>query len=1022
MHFRFSIAQKFVLAFLLLALTPLMVLGLWNLRSMRQVAQGAIASSSAQLEKRAGKALELRAIDLARRVRQLLGSCGSDLLTLQMLPPTPEVYLRFCLNHQRNIRVREPAGGKQAGIQQKIPLYKEAAYVDAAGMERVRVLDGHIVGASGLRNVGNPQNTTYKSEDYFQEASKLKAGQIWVSHLTGWYVSRAQSLRGMRYEGVIRFATPCRDRLGRLEAVVVLSLDSRLLTEITSHVAPAGKQVGFPSYSSGNYVFMFDDEGWIISHPKPSDIRGVLADGSGFSTSPGSYTRAKLLAGELPFNLDHVTFINPNYGLIARRVRALHSGVTSTFNVAGTPRIMAYAPIVYNRPPYNRYSIFGGITVGLETAKFREPAVQASLKIDEMVAKTKRNSLLILAGSAFLALVLALSLSRTFTKPILYLAAKAREIASGNLVGEVAVKTGDELEVLAVNFAHMATEILDHQKSLEASLAELAQSKMAVERHTKQLERQLRVLNNIHYLSRYLGAVHNPDQVLATVIETCVDGLGFDRAILYLYDDRSNRLVCRRTCGFSPQDEKIAVAASYDLDLHDCVPTRAFRDSKTIFVRDIRSQQDATALDLKLCEKGQTDFFVFTPIKSRGVVKGVLGADTKISRREIRQIDVESLEILANDAALAMERSELYSRLLSERNFIESIIVHITDAIITLDPLGKITCFNPCGETVFGRKRTEVLGGHYSEAFAALPSWVDAIEKNLCSPEPASMEFRTVFQDGNVKILDVHFSTIRQEGQDAFLIIAHDMTRRKLMEEHLRRSDRLISLGVLAAGIAHEIRNPLTGISLLLDDLHDHLHDMPEERELIRRSLQEMDRLENLINSLMDFAVPSRQMKFELRPLGGVLENTLFLVKKLCKNNGIALSVRTLDPLPRLRFDSEKMQQALLNLLMNSIQAMAEGGRLRVEAKTVSPAENIDSNAAVRITVEDTGAGIAAEDIPFVFDPFFTRNKAGCGLGLAIVHSIVTEHGGRIYISSKPGGGTSVWIDLPVVEPDGHLE
>jgi PAS domain S-box-containing protein len=1016
MHLRFSIAQKFVLAFLLLASVPLVVLGFWTLRSMRQVAQGAIASSTAQLESRGGKALELRAIDLAKRVGQFLDTCEADLLTLNMLPRTPQIYIRFSSNHQRGIWVRDPGGGHPVGIRRQIPLYRDIAFIDAGGMERVRIRDGQIVDSAKLRNVGSPANTTYKSERYFEEASKLKSGEIWVSHLTGWYVSREEALCGRRYEGVIRFATPCRDSLGRLQGVLVLSLDSRALMEFTSHVLPSEKQSGFPTYSSGNYVFMFDDEGWIIAHPKPSDIRGVFPDGSAFSTAPPFYTRTKVLAGQAPFNLDHVGFIDHHYQLIARQVRAHHSGVTSTFNVAGTPRIMAYAPILYNRPPYNRYGIFGGITVGLETAKFREPALLASLKIDEMVARTKRNSLLILAGSVLLAIGLALTLSRTLTRPILYLAAKAREIAAGGIVDDMEVRTGDELEVLAVNFTHMAREIREHQKSLEESLGELAQSKKAVEGHTRQLEKQLRVLNNIHYLSQYLSTVYDRDQVLRTVLETCVEGLGFDRAILYLFDHRSRRLVCRYTYGFSPQDEKLAVRTSYHIDRDDCIPTRVFRDARTIFVKDIRSEKEATPLDLKICGIAQTDFFVYTPLKSQGLVKGILGADTKICRREIRQIDVESLEILANDAARAMERSELYSHLVAERNFTQSILTHITNGIITLDSLGNITWFNPCCERIFGKKRNEVLARHYSESFSELPSWVDAITENLSSPEGNSLEFRSVFQDGKERILDVHFSKIGQNRRDAVLIIVHDITERKLMEEHLRRSDRLISLGVLAAGIAHEIRNPLTGISLLLDDLHDHLPGMPAERELLQRSLQEIDRLENLINGLLDFAVPSSGMKFELRPLGGVLENTLFLVKKLCKNNKISLSVDTRESLPPLRFDSEKIQQALLNLLMNSVQAMDEGGELRIQAKSISHPEHLDANSAVRITVEDTGRGIAAEDIPYVFDPFFTRNKSGCGLGLAIAHSIVREHGGRISLSSKPGAGTTVWVDLPVVE------
>ena len=147
--------------------------------------------------------------------------------------------------------------------------------------------------------------------------------------------------------------------------------------------------------------------------------------------------------------------------------------------------------------------------------------------------------------------------------------------------------------------------------------------------------------------------------------------------------------------------------------------------------------------------------------------------------------------------------------------------------------------------------------------------------------------------------------------------------------------------------------------------------------------------------------------------------NTLFLVKKLCENNKISLLMNSQNTLPMLLLDPEKLQQALLNLLMNAIQAMAQGGDLRVDVKKISAAESLLSMPAVRIAVEDTGKGISPEDIPYVFDPFFTRNTSGCGLGLAIVHSIVREHGGQISLSSQLGQGTTFWIDLPIAET-GH--
>jgi signal transduction histidine kinase len=227
-----------------------------------------------------------------------------------------------------------------------------------------------------------------------------------------------------------------------------------------------------------------------------------------------------------------------------------------------------------------------------------------------------------------------------------------------------------------------------------------------------------------------------------------------------------------------------------------------------------------------------------------------------------------------------------------------------------------------------------------------------------------------------------------------------------------------VSLGVLAAGVAHEMRNPLTGISLLMDDLHDQLVAHPRERELIERSLQEIDRLENLINGLLDYAVPSKRVTLEKLPLDSVVHNTLFLVRKLCRNQDVALTVSKEEGLPLLRIDPEKLQQALLNLLLNAVQAMPEGGSLSLDVKRVGPEESILAGPGVRITVSDSGMGIASEDVPYIFDPFFSRTPSGSGLGLAIVHSIVEEHGGRISVASQPGKGATFWMDLPVTEQE----
>ncbi|MBI4966333.1 MAG: GAF domain-containing protein [Desulfomonile tiedjei] len=1028
---RFSIVKKFVLVFLIVSIIPLCALGVSTLWNLRAIGQGAIDNTTLQMEKRAKESLELRAVELADRVTQLLHSCEGDLFTLAMLPRTAEIYGRFSLNHRKTIWAREGTNEDPVEVHKEIPLYREIVFIGPGGMEEIRITEDRIAEAAELRDVSKPENTTYKSEKYFQETRKLKKGDLYVSHVTGWFVSRdeqlqgagsvEEALEGKKFEGVVRIATPCFTETGKFEGIVMVSLDHRHLMELTLHILPTDERfVVFPSYSSGNYAFMFDDEGWIIAHPKFYDIRGIYPDGSECDPTAPSYTREKLLAGEVPFNLDHVDFINPNYSNMAREVRAGRSGVVSTYNVGGIPRVMAYAPIFYDRIPYNRHGVFGGMTIGVQTAKFAEPALMASAKIDDIVAQTKLNTLIILGITALAVILLGTVLARRFTQPIMYLARKARQIAEGHIPYYVAVQTGDELELLGRNFDDMATEIRRHRESLDKSFAELADSKKSVEGYSRQLETQLKVLKNVHYLSQYLTTAYDRELVLQTVLKTCVEGLGYDRAVLYLYEQDTRRLTCHQTFGFSPEHEAGVMGSSYDIDRHDCIPTKAFRFGETLLVKDVRTDPRTTPIDLDIGEAAETDCFVFTPIKSRDRVIGVLGADTNTSSREIRDVEIESLEIVANDAARAIERSELHSKLVAERNFIKSIVTSMTSGIITLDESGCVTWFNPYSEAVFKIRPEDALGNHYRDVFGAFPDWIDLIDRCLDSPEcvPGALEKLSVRQDGKETVLEVHFSRIEPQKphQSIFLIFIQDVTQRKHMEEHIRRSDRLVSLGVLAAGIAHEMRNPLTGLSLLMDDVHDHLPDGSQARDLVRRSLQEIDRLENLINGLLDFAAPSRQVNLEVRPLGDVLHKTLFLLRKLCRNHKVTLNGHADESLPLLHLDADKLQQALLNLLLNAVQAMPEGGDLTVEVKEVPALESLLSGPAVRIIVSDTGTGIAPEDIPYIFDPFFTRSPSGCGLGLAIVHGIVQEHKGRISVSSELGKGTTFQVDLPTAQ------
>jgi signal transduction histidine kinase len=231
-----------------------------------------------------------------------------------------------------------------------------------------------------------------------------------------------------------------------------------------------------------------------------------------------------------------------------------------------------------------------------------------------------------------------------------------------------------------------------------------------------------------------------------------------------------------------------------------------------------------------------------------------------------------------------------------------------------------------------------------------------------------------------------------------------DETEKEELREEMTRLDRLASLGKLAAGIAHEVRNPLTGVSLLLDDLHDRAGLDPENQALMHRALQEIERVERLIAALLNFSSPPRA-EFREGDLNGVISDTLLLLRRQCERQSVELSFIP-GELPTFRFDIEKIKQALLNLIKNALEAMPTGGTIEVHSAAAA--------GSATITVTDSGPGIADADLPLIFEPFFTRKGAGTGLGLSITQRIVEEHHGRIVAESHRDEGTTFTITLPI--------
>jgi two-component system nitrogen regulation sensor histidine kinase GlnL len=260
-----------------------------------------------------------------------------------------------------------------------------------------------------------------------------------------------------------------------------------------------------------------------------------------------------------------------------------------------------------------------------------------------------------------------------------------------------------------------------------------------------------------------------------------------------------------------------------------------------------------------------------------------------------------------------------------------------------------------------------------------------------------------VFSSGDLELLN----TLAAEAAIA-LENARLYDELKKSQDIIRRADRLSALGTLAAGIAHEIRNPLVSIQTFFQLAPERLHDQEFSTTFLNTTAGEVNRIANLITELLSFA-RSPTAAFGPLDLNAAVERVVTLLGPQAKNQKVTLTRRLAPALPLVRADGDQIKQVLINLILNAIQATAPGGVVSISSRTVR-----NGNAdLVQLEVGDTGAGIPPEQLDEIFNPFFTTKAKGTGLGLPIAHQIVTEHAGSITVESREGRGTSVFVNLP---------
>jgi len=311
----------------------------------------------------------------------------------------------------------------------------------------------------------------------------------------------------------------------------------------------------------------------------------------------------------------------------------------------------------------------------------------------------------------------------------------------------------------------------------------------------------------------------------------------------------------------------------------------------------------------------------------------------------------------------------------------------------------------------------EMASRPLDELFIPKGRVLDIVSEDHASDDsPYGLEMIFVGKDGKeIPIgysISSHFDAMGKEiGK---IVHFRDLTDKKKMQEEILRMDRLVSLGEISMGIAHEIRNPLAGIRITAQAMEEELPEGDPKREYLLRIIKEIDRLNDLLKSFFSFAKPEKP-EFSLCHVQEIVKEVYFLIQKDLRDRGIDFIQDYAEGLPLVRVDFNQMKQAFLNLLLNSIQAMPRGGFLRIGCALGEDSfVKNQGNRFLEITVSDTGKGIEEEYLPRIFDPFFTTKAKGLGLGLSITYRIIKRHHGTITVKSKKGEGTIFYIKLPV--------
>lgn len=420
------------------------------------------------------------------------------------------------------------------------------------------------------------------------------------------------------------------------------------------------------------------------------------------------------------------------------------------------------------------------------------------------------------------------------------------------------------------------------------------------------------------------------------------------------------------------------------------------------------------------------DLNYYLPCRMQDRAIAVIGLGRTADGDFLSSQDVESLESLASYIGIALQNARLYASLeqkISEyerlKEFNENIVESINVGILAVDLEDRIESWNSQMEAMYALSRAEALRQPLSSVFPA--ALMEEYHRVKSEPGVHNLyKFRLQTRAGENRTVNAAIAPLvsRDFKTVGRIILVDDITDRTELEAQLSQAEKLSSIGLLAAGVAHEVNTPLAVISSYTQMLTKQVRGDDRLSPLLEKITQQTFRASEIVNNLLNFSRTGTS-EFRETDLNAIIRDTLTLIEHQFKTSQVTLDTSLMPDLPPILGNAGKLQQVFLNLFLNAKDAMNGGGMLRVSTEV---------NGHVSVAISDTGSGIAPEHLQRIYDPFFTTKSApkegqrrGTGLGLAVTYGIIQEHAGKIHVESSMGAGTTFYLEFPMLRKPAHV-